>query len=331
LEQEDAASFMREPVRAGTFSERLALASPRLSEAARSILSYLEQHPTMLLASSAMDIAKKLATSDATVIRSIQALGYDGLPHLKAEVAAALDAGIRTPVEKVSVTINEVDQAKRSLLSISISAYSETLALLEKSEIDSDVARATRTLNEARRIALYGAGPLFPLMQQTAMHLNRIGRRTLLLGGAGGAFADSLIQLEQGDALLVLAYGKVQREGILAEREVRKLGGTIVVITDNPTGRLAGLASQIIVVPRTEVGNMTMYGTVLLVLESMVLGLTALNRDAALSTSMRLRDLREELTLGFIVAPRLGNGQGIGSRKASDQRSPSSKTKKQKS
>ena len=78
----------------------------KLSQATRRLVGYIDQHPNAVLVSSAVDLAAKINSSDATVIRAIQSLGFEGLPHLKAVIAEKLDEGVRTPVEKVSVTLS---------------------------------------------------------------------------------------------------------------------------------------------------------------------------------------------------------------------------------
>ncbi|MGY3617984.1 MurR/RpiR family transcriptional regulator [Bradyrhizobium sp. USDA 10063] len=270
----------------------------RLSKSARNVIAYVESHPNAVLVSSAADLASCIGASDATVIRAIQSLGYEGLPHLKSVIAAKLDAGTRDAPDKVSTTVKTLNERhEASPFALTVEAYAHSLEMLRHSHTDLSIAAAGSVLGKARRIALYGAGPSAMILQQTAIHLNRIGRHAYLLAGAGGYFADSLLQIQKGDALLVLAYGQVQKEGMLAQKEIRKHGGDIVVITDNPTGRMASQANAIVVVPRTEVGNMTLYGTILMTLESIVLSLTREEPKLALATAGRLRDFRVDLAV----------------------------------
>ncbi|BBK42525.1 transcriptional regulator [Allostella vacuolata] len=271
----------------------------RLSGAARRLLHYIEQHPNAVLVSSALDLAARIESSDATVIRAIQSLGFDGLPHLKTAIAEKLDQGVRTPVEKVGVTLRELAQERsRTPFQLIVEAYARMLDMLSRSPLPERLEAAVRMLNDAARIGLHGAGPLNRLAQQTATHLARIGRPSFVMEGSGHGFADALLELRPGDAVILIAYGKVLRESLLVKAELQRLGGQLVVITDNPGGRLAQGAQAVLEVPRTEVGNMTLYGTILLTLETIVLSLTKLGPERAMETSRRLRDLREELQPG---------------------------------
>jgi len=268
----------------------------RLSGAARRLLNYIEQHPNAVLVSSALDLAAKIEASDATVIRAIQSLGFDGLPHLKTAIAEKLDAGVRTPVEKVGVTLSHLTQERsRTPFQLVIEAYAKMLDMLSRSSLSEQLEAAVKLLNDADRIGLYGGGPPNRLAQQTATHLARIGRSSFAMEGSGHAFADALLGLQPGDAIILIAYGKVHKDSLLIKAELQRVGGQLVVITDNPGGRLAQGAQVVLDVPRTEVGNMTLYGTILLTLETIVLSLTKQNPERAMETARRLRDLRDEL------------------------------------
>lgn len=270
-----------------------------LSSAATRLLDYIERHPNAVLVSSALDLAAKIDASDATVIRSIQSLGFDGLPHLKMVIAEKLDEGTRTPVEKVGVTLSELTQERSRLpLQLVIEAYAKTLERLSRPALPEQFESAAQLLNDAGRIGLYGGGPLSRLAQQTATHLGRIGRSSFVMEGTGHAFADALLGLRPVDAVILLAYGKVHKESLLIKEELQRVGGKLVVITDNPAGRLAQGAEAVLEAPRTEVGNMTFYGTILLALETLVLSLTQLGPERAMETARRLRDFRKELDRG---------------------------------
>jgi len=269
----------------------------RLSQAARRLLDYIEQHPSSVLISSAVELAQKIDASDATVIRAVQSLGFEGLPHLKSAIAEKLDAGVRSPVEKVGTTVDElIRKGDQSPFDLVLEAYSQTLPLLACSGIREDVDRATRLLTRAGRIGFHGAGPSFRLAQQTATHLLRTGFSTYTLSGSGTGFADSLLMLRPDDVVVMLAFGKAVKEARLVKAELARIGGRLLVVTDNPEGQLAQGADALITVPRTEVGNMTLYGTTLLVLEAVVLSLTKSDTSLALETARRLQEFRLELS-----------------------------------
>ena len=66
-----------------TPARRLLAALPELAPAQRQVARFFTEHAAQLGFYSAAEIAERLGTSDATVIRTAQALGYRGLTDLK--------------------------------------------------------------------------------------------------------------------------------------------------------------------------------------------------------------------------------------------------------
>src|SRR5882757_6698581 len=73
-----------------TFADRVAEHGRSLAPAGRRVVQFIDQNRAAVLASSAMDLAARTGTSDATVIRSVQALGFAGLGELKQALVASV-------------------------------------------------------------------------------------------------------------------------------------------------------------------------------------------------------------------------------------------------
>lgn len=70
---------------------RIGAVNARAGSAQRRIVDYVARHPTDALLSSANEIAAAVGTSDATVIRTVQKLGYHGLREFKEDLRAAVN------------------------------------------------------------------------------------------------------------------------------------------------------------------------------------------------------------------------------------------------
>lgn len=71
---------------------RIGAVSARPGSAQHRILDHVARHPTDVLLSSANEIGAAVGASDATVIRTVQKLGYDGLREFKEDLRVAVDA-----------------------------------------------------------------------------------------------------------------------------------------------------------------------------------------------------------------------------------------------
>lgn len=76
--------------RTDRFGEQLRKRRDRLSPGLLAVAEYIDGHRHAVLAKSALEIGFETNTSDATVIRAIQALGFQGLVDLKETLEAYL-------------------------------------------------------------------------------------------------------------------------------------------------------------------------------------------------------------------------------------------------
>ena len=65
------------------FGERYRARAHQLSPRLRAVVRYINDNREVVLEHTAMEIATATQTSDATVVRAIQALGFAGLRELK--------------------------------------------------------------------------------------------------------------------------------------------------------------------------------------------------------------------------------------------------------
>src|SRR5262249_26478400 len=91
----------------GRLDERLAARGQHLSPAERRAATFFAAHREEVAFLSAAEIAGKLETSDATVVRTAQSLGYTGLPELKRELVAALRVRA-TPASRLGAALEDL-------------------------------------------------------------------------------------------------------------------------------------------------------------------------------------------------------------------------------
>jgi DNA-binding MurR/RpiR family transcriptional regulator len=76
---------------AATFAALLEERGKAMSVGARRIVRFIVDSPALAIARSVAHLGSRLGTSDASVVRSAQVLGYAGLPELKRSLAASMD------------------------------------------------------------------------------------------------------------------------------------------------------------------------------------------------------------------------------------------------
>lgn len=286
------------PTPSESLADRLRQAGTGLSPGARRVARFIADNRAIALGASAADLAERVGTSDATVIRAVQALGFTGMPELKRALAAALAEIPAGPAEAMRRTLAETGQEASRAINLVIGTQREAVEALSTLEARAKLGEAVASLHPARRILVFGIGPSAALAGYVATLLGRIGRATRVLNASGLALADQLLDFGAGDALLVLAYGRAYREVVAVFDEARRLSLPIVLVTDSLDRTLAKYADVVVPARRGRSRRVALHGATLVALEAMVLGLASLDDNRALATLDRLNDLRAQISGG---------------------------------
>ena len=232
-----------------TFSELVASRGAALSRTEHRVARYFAGNRHQVLVQSAADLAQAIGTSDATVIRTARALGFDGLEGLRRAIAEEFNAG-PTPQERLSRTIRDnagnLDQALERTLAAQADAIAQLRATLSAEQYKATV----QTLAQAREIAVFGIGPTASMAQYFCVQLRRFGLAARPLSGTGLLLADDLLPLQAGDVVFVMAYGRVYGELAVVLDHAQGLGLQTILVTDSLEQELAGRVGRIVTVPR---------------------------------------------------------------------------------
>jgi len=253
------------------------------------VARYIEQNRVAVLASSAAEIARRTSTSDATVIRTVQALGFASLAEMRQELITDLERG--SPAEAMSRTLKE-ENADRAI-ELVLDTHAKGLDQLRRAQ--PKIAEAIGRLDRAARVVIFGVGPTALLAEYAAFTLRRSGREAYALNRTGIELADQLLDLRPPDVLLVLAYGRAYPEVVCVFDEAERLRIPIILITDSLAKELADRAQLLVPVPRGDAEQAALHGVTLVCLEAIVIGLAAVADKRSLTALDRLMELRRGL------------------------------------
>ncbi len=270
------------------FGDRVARRGDELAPAERRVAELLLDLGPQATLLSAAALAEQLGTSDATVVRTAKSLGYSGLAELRRALATQgnnppLDERLRRTLEQTSG-----NDLFASVVRGQLSAL-ETLTNNVSPEVFQDAAAI---LAGSDRVVWRGVGPSAHLAGYGQMLTERIGKPSSALVHTGTSFADELLTLAPDDAVVVLAYGRLQSHVRVLLDRARALDTPVVLITDNLGRKLGGDVDAVIESGRGTPGRFASHGTTLVVIEALVLALAAADRaksDASLTTLNELR------------------------------------------
>jgi DNA-binding MurR/RpiR family transcriptional regulator len=260
--------------------------SPKEREVAHFYAEHLEEAAFL----SAAEIAQQLGTSDATVVRAVKALGYSGIPELRRELIDALKARA-TPGERLGHSFEDVGEDPLGHV------IAEETALLESARaIDrADFAQAIDLIGTAPRALAFGLGPSGPLAVYFALRLRRFGRPARALTASGLLLADELLTIAKGEALLLMAHERLDRDADVTLGRANELGLPVVLLTDTLGARLADRVDVVLPALRSRRRGLSGAAATIAILDALVLALAARDRARSVAALTELNELRRRL------------------------------------
>lgn len=283
-----------------TLDERLAAARD-LSPAEERVAAFFAQHREEVVFLSAMEIAARLDTSDATVIRAAQSLGYGGLPALKTELRDALRTRA-TPTLRLGRSLEDLGDEPTDVLEHVLATEIQLLHDARETLRAADFARALDLLVRAERVIVQGLGPNAPLAEYFAARLRRMRRAALSVGARGQALADALLDMRKGDVVVVLAYDRQNPETELILERAKDLRVPSILVTDTLGLALAGQFTVALSARRAGGGMFHLSAITVVVLDALLFGLAGRDRAGALGAAEELQQLRARVDQRMGVA-----------------------------
>src|ERR1700710_2723102 len=128
-------------------SSVLRSANEQLGATGRRVAKFIDENRQVVLASSAAALGARIGTSDATVLRTVQTLGFASLADLK---SAILKSGlVSTPADDMRRTLVDLEQATGHAVDGILHAHAEGLDVLRSAKCRAQMAAAGRALGGA--------------------------------------------------------------------------------------------------------------------------------------------------------------------------------------
>ena len=280
--------------RSASFDERIAAAKDDLSPAEARVAEFVATHRDEAAFLSALDVARRLDTSDATVIRAVQSLGYAGLSQLKGELREALRPRA-TPTLRLGRSLDELGDDPNAILEHVLASEIELMHDARASIDPRDFSRAVDLLAGAGRVIVHGIGPNASLAEYFVLRLERQRRAAIAVTGRGLALADTLLQMRRGDVVIAIAYERDSPETDLVLERAAELRLASILLTDNLGLALAEMITVALSARRAGGGMFHLSAITLVVMDALLLALAGRDRVRSLDAYEELQDLRSRV------------------------------------
>ena len=213
-----------------------------LNGAQRRLGHYLKNDSSALLLSNVKDLAQAVGVSKATVVRFAKTLGYAGFPEFKRDVQKEMRRKLRAAdrMEETFAELGDDENIFAKLIKRDIQLLQETL----QAASFTDFQKAVELILHSRKVFLIGLNASMALAYILHFRLVRVKKETHWIFLTGGtSLLEQLSFMEPKDVLIAVDFLQVPSEVQTALQHAKKIGATILGITDFPSSPIAKMAT----------------------------------------------------------------------------------------
>lgn len=221
---------------------RFAKAEPHLNASRRRLLRAVLENPDDTFFLSSRELAKRYNVDAATIVRTIQALGY----RKYGEFAADLRSHFVTRITPYTVLKAETRE-KRSLadrIRHSVEMDLRNLHYLQSNLDTENILELARQINRARRILVVGIDLAATLSWHLAYGLTALGLAAEAPVGSAGNIERRVRTLNRKDLLIAISFGRCLRDTVEAALRAKRQGVPTFGITDSESTPLAQICDR---------------------------------------------------------------------------------------
>ncbi len=207
-----------------------------LRTAEQRVADFILKHPDELIYLTVTELAEKTNTSESTVVRLCQKIGYKGYQEFKIMLARDLVE----PTNAIYAAIEPGDSLqtiKTKVFQANAQALRDTIEVLTDAELE----LAVKAIATARRLEVYGVGGSNPLALDAYHKFLKLGIAVVALSD-GDMMAMSSSLLQKGDVALGISHTGASRDVTDALSNAQRNGATTICITHRSTSPITKVA-----------------------------------------------------------------------------------------
>jgi DNA-binding MurR/RpiR family transcriptional regulator len=237
---------------------RMRTAYQSLSKSQQKVTEFLLTHGIDVVYLSAARIARQVQVNRSTVVRTAQALGYEGFPDMQAALQAhflnrlsaveRFQYGSRQVIEGMHEEVPGEDAA--SVLHRVVRTEIEHIEnLLQQISLE-NFDQVVDMLAAARRIYIVGlrSSTALALHLGIPLRLIRSNCHVVTYDSANG-LSSPLEELGDEDVLFAITYSRYSRDTLNTMQYARSVGAKVIALTDSPLSPAATQADRVFVIP----------------------------------------------------------------------------------
>jgi len=200
-----------------------------LRTAEQRVANFILKHAEELIYLTVTELAERTQTSESTVVRLCQKIGYKGYQEFKIMLARDMVGPAETVYEQIA-SGDSLEALKTKIFQANAQALKDTIEVLS----DAELRRAVEAIAKARRVEIYGIGGSAPLALDAYHKFMKLGISAVSLND-GDLMAMSSALLSVDDVALGISHTGASRDVCDAMESARNAGATTICITHRAT------------------------------------------------------------------------------------------------
>ena len=264
----------------------------QLSGKRQDIIRPVLENPREFVLLNVRDMARRLATAPATILRIVQALGFESYREFQ-HYLHDLSTTSATILDSMQASGNTAPPPK--FLKNSRKQIQENLEfVLDHVDLQQVLKTATR-IHEAKRIFLLGGDMASSLVNYMEYHL-AIAGMPVFAAVAPGRASHLARSADKGDIVIGVSFRRGLRMTIEGIERARTNGAYCVGITDSTLSPLARFSHELFIVPITSLSFAASYVAPLALIDLITAGVGSLRRRQVVD---RLKEADQEQKHGY--------------------------------
>jgi len=226
--------------------QRISSSRMDLTPKARLIGDFILNNPRKVIFMTTRELSRAARVSEATVIRFVNQLGYKGYGDFLQELRDIIDTEL-TLIDRVGLTDMKAPESERFRRVV----YSEIDNLKQLHEsLDLDKAnRAVELLRDSSAVYVVGSRLSYTFAYYLGWSLTKIRTKVHILRGSDSTCIDFLTIAPEESLVVIFATTRYPNELIRLGKLAKRLGQTLLVITDGALCPLIPFADLSIIAP----------------------------------------------------------------------------------
>jgi DNA-binding MurR/RpiR family transcriptional regulator len=268
--------------------QRIASAGRRLSTSRRRLAHAILENARETCFLSSRELARRHRVDPATIVRTAQALGYEGFGDFAADLREHF-LGTLTPYAVAQAAAGQ-ERALPERLRQTLGEDLERLQALQSGLAVDRVIALARQIHQARRIVVVGIDLAGSLSYFLAYALRALGFDAHAPVGSAGNLLHHVRFLSAEDLVIAMSFRNCLRETVEAVRSARALRVPTFAITDRGDGPLGRYSDAYLLVSIESSSIAGSYVAAMAALNMVIVACTHQNPKRALKALEHMRD-----------------------------------------